>query len=247
MKVCYWYISKWDRDAEVVFLNYGYVDGEKKLNLSKADEINRYPIQLYHHVTSAVSLKGLDILEVGCGRGGGASYIARYLEPKSVIGVDICEGAIKFCKRHYSVKGLCFSHGDALNLPFTNNSFDVVINVESSHRYVRMNRFLQEVHDVLRPGGYFLFADFRPRNAIDSLREQLNDSGLRIMKEQKITSNVIKALNSDHERKSDLIRKLAPRFMRKLAKEFAGTKETELYKSFATGKREYLYVALQKA
>jgi ubiquinone/menaquinone biosynthesis C-methylase UbiE len=246
MKVWYWYLSRWDKNAEVTFLNYGYVDGQRRLKLKEEDETDRYSIQLYDYVAGTISLRGLDVLEVSCGRGGGASYIARYLEPRSVTGVDICREAVKFCKEHYSVEGLSFSCGNALSLPFADNSFDVVINVEASHRYADMNRFLREVHRVLKPGGYFLFADFRRRKSIDSLRKQLSSSGLTITTEQRITSNVIEALNSDHERKADLIRESAPRLLRKLAVEFAGTKGTGLYRSFVSGEREYLHFALQK-
>ncbi|GEM_PF-112457 len=246
MGIWYWLVSKLDKDAQVTFLNYGYAGDGMELGLREEDKANEYSIRLYHHVVSAVSLKGLDVLEVGCGRGGGASYIARYLEPGSVTGIDVCREAIKFCKKHYSVNGLSFSHGDALKSPFGNDSFDVVINVESSHRYADMNRFLREVRRVLRPGGHFLFADFRYGKAVDLLRRQLSDSGLVITREQRITSNVVRALSSDDERRSSLVKELVPRFLHKPAEEFAGTKGTGLYESLVTGKREYLCFVLQR-
>ena len=246
MGIWYWLVSRLDKNARVTLLNYGYADDGMELGLREEDKANEYPIRLYHHVASAICLKGLDVLEVGCGRGGGASYIARYLEPQSVTGIDVCREAIKFCQKHYSVNGLSFSHGDALNAPFGDHSFDVVINVESSHRYASMNRFLREVHRVLRPGGHFLFADFRYGRSVGLLRKQLNDSGLRITREQRITPNVVKALSSDDKRRSSLVKELVPRFLRKPAEEFAGTKGTALYESLVTGKREYLCFALQK-
>ena len=49
--------------------------------------------------------------------------------------------------------GLDFVHGDAESLPFSDGSFDAVINVEASHAYPRLTRFLEEVVRVLRPGG----------------------------------------------------------------------------------------------
>jgi fatty-acid O-methyltransferase len=58
--------------------------------------------------------------------------------------------------------GLDFVQGDAQNLHFPDQSFDAVINVEGSHIYPNFERFLGEVARVLRPGGHFLYADFRP-------------------------------------------------------------------------------------
>lgn len=244
-KIFYWYISHLDRKGEVTFLNYGYSDG-KKLELKKEDEKNRYSIQLYHHIANFIRLKGLDVLEVGCGRGGGASYIARYLKPKSIKGIDLCKKAIDFCKKNYSVNGLSFCYGNALNLPYTDNNLDAIINVESSHRYSDMGRFLREVYRVLKPGGYFLFADLRDKCTILSLRQYLNNSKLKIIKEELITPHVVEALHLDHERRIKLIEKLAPKFLHGLTKEFAGTKETGLYKSFLTREKEYFHYILRK-
>ena len=47
--------------------------------------------------------------------------------------------------------------GDAQDLPFPDESFDAVINVEASHIYPNFERFLGEVARVLRPGGHFLY------------------------------------------------------------------------------------------
>ena len=81
------------------FMNYGYAplnDHSETVKLGEADEPNRYFIQLYHHVVSAVDLTNLDVLEIGSGRGGGASYIKRYLKPKALTGVDFSDKAINF-------------------------------------------------------------------------------------------------------------------------------------------------------
>jgi ubiquinone/menaquinone biosynthesis C-methylase UbiE len=241
----YWYISSLDKGGEVTFLNYGYADSNK-LELKKEDEDNRYSIQLYNHMADSISLEGLDIMEVGCGRGGGASYIARYLNSKSVKGIDLCKKSIDFCKEHYHIEGLSFYHGNALSLPFMDNSFHVVINVESSHRYSDMERFLGEVYRVLRPGGYFLFADLRDEELIESLKKQLDNCRLKTIKEELITANIIKALALANEKKIDLIERLVPRLLHGLTKEFAGTKKTALYKSFMKGKKEYLHYILRK-
>lgn len=165
VRMWYHYLTVLDKEALMTFMNLGYVDlnpDAREIVLKDGDEVNRYGIQLYHFVASALELKGLDVLEVGCGRGGGASYIMRSLQPKSMTGVDIAEKAIAFCHRYYRVEGLSFVQADAESLPFDENSFDVIVNVESSQRYGSMERFLREALRVLRPNGYFLLTSEMP-------------------------------------------------------------------------------------
>lgn len=233
------------------FMNYGYAPLDphaEKLKLDDADEPNRYSIQLYHHVANAVNLKDLDVLEVGSGRGGGSYYIKCYLEPKTVVGVDYSEKAVAFCNDSYSIDGLSFITGDAESLPFEDNSFDVVVNVESSHCYGSMDAFLMEVKRVLRQGGYFLYADLRGKDKMDTLYKQLRRSGMSVIKETNITSNVSEALNLDNKRKMMLIQQAVPKLLLNTFQEFAGVKgstideglrtERVIYQSFVVRKDE---------
>ena len=53
-------------------MNYGYAplhDHSETVKLDEADGPNRYFMQLYHDVVSAVDLMNLDVLEIGSGRG----------------------------------------------------------------------------------------------------------------------------------------------------------------------------------
>src|SRR5262249_9600516 len=150
-------------------------------------------------VVSDTDLHGKDVLEVGCGRGGGAAFIAESYAPRSMIGVDLAESAVAFCRLRHRLPGLSFFKGDAENLPFPAATFDVVVNVESSHNYPDMDRFLQEVARVLRPGGSFLIADNRPKQRMPLLQDQLRRSGLSLIKEEQIGPNVVRALELDAE------------------------------------------------
>ena len=105
-----WFWKKWynifakrARNPELKLMNYGYDAPNLSLKLENADEIERYPIQLYHHVASQSELKDKIVLEVGSGRGGGASYIARYLNPLSIRGIDISKDAVELCNDFYNI------------------------------------------------------------------------------------------------------------------------------------------------
>ena len=245
MKFWYWYIDRRDKNSELTFLNYGF-SNHKELYLNEQDEFNRYPIQLYDHITGNLQLVGLDVLEVGSGRGGGAEYITRSLKPNSYIGMDINKNYVKFCNNFYSLNGLSFKRGDALDLPFETNSFDVVLNVESSHRYTNVQKFLHEAHRVLKPRGHFLFTDFRERKMCGRLDQQLIKSNFKINKKEFITPCVVKALELDHNRRKMLTKKLSPAIFYPIAHDFSGKKGTRMYRRFSSGSFQYLYYIMQK-
>jgi ubiquinone/menaquinone biosynthesis C-methylase UbiE len=238
-----------DKEGHMIYMNFGYARLEpnaEKIQLKETDEMDRYCIQLYHHVVGSINLHGLDVLEVGCGRGGGTSYVMRYLKPKSITGIDISEKSITFCKRRYAIEGLSFLHGDAEALPLSDNSFDIIVNIESSHCYGYMERFLKEVYRVLRPNGYFLFADYRDKDRIDTLRSQLVSSGLEILKEERISLNVLKALEIDDKRKLNIIQKKVPWILQMPFRAFAAIQGTEIYEQFRVGDFDYRSFILRK-
>jgi ubiquinone/menaquinone biosynthesis C-methylase UbiE len=246
-RVWYWYVNHIDKNAEILFMNFGYSNPDMPVNLDPKDEFNRYSVQLYHLLGSTIDLKNKDIAEIGCGRGGGLSYIVNTFSPATALGVDLDKHAVKFCNKHFDHKGLSFAKGDAQNLFFLkDNSFDAILNLESSHRYPRMDLFLKEVNRLLRRGGYFLYTDFRYDYEMDELKQQLASSGMTILKEVMITDNVVKALEAEDEHKRILVKKLAPYFIRKIALNFAGAKGTETYNQFVTHKYEYYHFVMQK-
>src|SRR5262249_13419051 len=123
----YQFLAGHHRTKDWSFMNYGYArlhDHSETVKLDEADEAKRYFIQLYHHVVSAVDLTNLDVLEIGSGRGGGASYIKRYLKPKALTGIDFSDKAINFCKHTHDMDGLSFIKGDPESLPFDTRRVD---------------------------------------------------------------------------------------------------------------------------
>lgn len=248
-----WYelVSVWDKEADMIFMNLGWSSLNStadKLHLDKSDEPNRYQIQLYHHVVNGIDLKGMDVLEVGCGRGGGASFVKRYHNPATLVGLDITSKAIKFCQNYYNIDNLTFQKGDAESLEFDDNTFDVVLNIESSHIYSNMQKFLRCVYRVLKPGGYFLLADACFKEDIYFLRDSIKNSKFKLKKEENISENVLRALELDSDRKIELIQRKAPKLFRGLISEFAGTKDSKnsAFTFLHSGKLEFFNFCMQK-
>lgn len=247
-----WYdqMSRIDRDADMTLMNYGWADNAREatpLMLECCDEVNRYCIQLYHRVAGAVDLRDRVVLEVGSGRGGGASFVARYLGPKSMTGLELSPKAVDFCKRHYRLPALDFLQGNAERLVFEDGSFDAVVNIESSHCYGSVTAFIREVHRVLRPGGYFLYSDYCDRGVLDDLRHDICKTGFMIGAEEDISANVLLALEMDDARKRLLINRKVPRMLRGFFHEFAGLQGTRSYNSaLRVGRKTYFRFVLQK-
>ena len=97
-----------------------------------------------------------DVLNVG----GSAGAIDNYLADRfrRVVGTDIDDEAIRHARAAFVKDNLEFEVADALNLPFADESFDVVV---CSHVYEHVPdpvRMFAEIHRVLRPGGVCYFS-----------------------------------------------------------------------------------------
>lgn len=229
-------------------MNYGYCPSthEPTLHLDPSDEINRYSIGLYHYLTTKVELSGKDVLEVGSGRGGGVAYMKKYRLPSTVTGVDIAVNAVKLSREYYQSEGIGFIEGSAEALPFDEERFDVVINVESSHTYGSVPLFLSEVKRVLRPGGYLLLADIRIFNALEDLKEQLKKSGMQLLLEEDISANVRCAIEAEEAVKQKRITENVPAWLQKTFKEFAGVVGSKAHKDLLSGALVYYRFVLQR-
>lgn len=227
---------------EWAFMNYGFAApaGRGALRLEPSDEPDRLCIQLYDHVVGSSDLTGRDILEVGSGRGGGASYLCRYRAPRSVTGLDLAQRAVELSRRHRRSPGLRFVQGDAQALPFPDAAFDMVVNVESSHCYPSMTTFVAEVSRVLKPTGTFAYADFRQAAEIPHLLADLSEGPLELQFSEDITSHVVEALRADNDRKSALIDTIVPRLFRRPFRRFAGIQTSSTFHRFETGELRYL-------
>jgi len=224
-------------------MNYGFAHGQGEvagLELDSADEPFRYPIQLYHHVVQSIALEGKDVLEVGCGRGGGAAFLARYHRPGTLLGVDLSSEAIAWCRERHVLPGVAFREGQAEALPCSDSVADVVVNVESSHCYADMSGFLSEVARVLRPGGHFAFCDLRTAAGWERLRPEFDAAGLEILQEECINGPVVRALDLVFEERTRRIEERVPRFWRRLFRDFVGLKETAMYNMLRDGRMRYV-------
>jgi SAM-dependent methyltransferase len=70
---------------------------------------------------------GLRWLDVGCGNGAFTELLIRRCAPSSVHGIDPSEGQLAFARTRLASRGAQFRQGDAMSLPFPDDSFDVSV------------------------------------------------------------------------------------------------------------------------
>lgn len=228
------------RSDDVVFLNYGYEeDPPMGLPLSVSDEPNRFFIQLYHRTATQTDLSGKDVLEVSSGHGGGASYLTRTLHPASYTGLDLNPEAIALCRKKQALAGLKFVQGDAESLPFPDQSFDAVINIEASLHYPHFSRFLAEVARVLRPGGHFLYADVRGLGQVAEWEAALADAPLQMLSQREINAEVVRGIEGSSARWQGVIDRNVPRLLRGVIRDFSGVQGSRIYRSYQGGLSSY--------
>ncbi len=235
-------------DDDWRFMNYGYVAGPDvaPFELQGADEHERAFIGLYHQAVDSLDIAGKNVLEVGSGRGGGSAYITRYHKPGSMVGIDFSSETVKRAQQlNADIPGLAFRHGDAEAIPFGDASFDVVVNVESSHCYSNVAAFVGEAARVLKPGGIFTWADMRAPSMLPGLNENFNHPDLALIAETDLSHGVIRALDMANDRKVARISRFP--VLNRFLKEFAGTQGSVLYGGLHSGDVVYLARRYRKA
>jgi SAM-dependent methyltransferase len=246
----WWYpfFTRRVRAQGIDFLNYAFhEDGAPPLLLAVADELNRPNIQLYEHARGDVDLRGRRVLEVSCGHGGGASYLARTYQPAGYLGMDLNPEAIRHCQARHQASGLRFQVGDAQRLPFADASFDVVINVEASHCYPDFPGFVDEVARVLAPGGRFCHADLRyPNGLAEWMAALTKHPRLRLDALRLINPEVIRGMELNTPRYEAMVKQALPGCVHGLALDFAGVKGSRLYRDAVSGEMSYRSFRLTK-
>ena len=105
---------------------------------------------------------GMAILDVGCGVGGPACDIAERAGGH-VTGLSNSRPGLEEAERFARERGLHsrvdFKFGEALGMPFPDNTFDAVISCEAIHNIQDKAALAREVARVLKPGGTVVVGD----------------------------------------------------------------------------------------
>ena len=106
---------------------------------------------------------GAKILDVGCGFGGTLQQINRAFDRLYLCGLNIDPRQLKRARAKVKPKGtneIKFVHGDACQLPFPDQSFDILFAIECAFHFRSRAAFLAEAKRVLKKNGKLIISDF---------------------------------------------------------------------------------------
>lgn len=235
------------RDMRV--LNCGYHEPVyPAFKLRPELEAERLGFQLYHRLIGSKTIEGADVIEVGCGRGGGARFLTEHFAPRSYWATDYSRLLIAANRFSRGPTGLRFRFARADRVPFGKASFDCGLTVETVHCVRNKASWLDEMARVMRPGGRLLIADFFYRrdsspSALSGFIAAVRRSAWEVVEQLDWTVNALAALKTDSPRRVDELARL-PRGIRKYANSFATTVDGPLYLQLSDGRAAYVHFAL---
>lgn len=152
-------------------------------------------INLYHELRQGIELSKTNVLQVGCGRGGGCYYLAKYHNVAKVTGIDLSKANISISKDLHDFSNLSFKQRNAVDFCFEDGRFNLIFNLESLHRYSSKADFFKCVYESLTTDRIFAYADLFNGNRVERSEGMLADAGFVIEAQKDITAGVVASID----------------------------------------------------
>jgi len=168
-------------------MHHGYYVPEDRTDHQQAQVDLIDEVLKWADVGKSAATLPVNVIDVGCGIGGSSRHIAKKYNCESVTGITLSpyqanRGNELADEQNLSHKTK-FMVADALNMPFEDNSFDLVWSLESGEHMPDKKQFVNEVMRVVEPGGRVIIVTWVHRD----LKE--NETELT-KKEQKLLAKI---------------------------------------------------------
>lgn len=140
--------------------DYDYWDGDRRIGYGGYHYDGRWRAvadALVEHYDLAA---GQQVLDVGCGKGFLLYDLTQAVPGLEVRGIDVSQYAIEHAKEEVRDR---LEVGTAASLPYENDSFDLVISINTLHNLYAydLDRALREIERVGRGRGYVVVESYR--------------------------------------------------------------------------------------
>ena len=154
-------------EAFSTHVHWGYWNEPEKAEISLESFFAATDRLSEQHFSMTDIKDGMKILDTGCGFGGtlgllNKSYSKMDLHGLNVDARQVERARTKVLPREGSDNKITFKVGDACQLDYPDNSFDMVIAVECIFHFSSREKYLQEVKRILKPGGKLVVSDVVP-------------------------------------------------------------------------------------
>ena len=112
-----------------------------------------------------------DILEIACGTGRVTAHLARDVKYDTLIATDLNPDMIKVAKHIVDDSNITWMAADAMQLPFKDGSFDLVVIQFGIMFFPDREKGLAEAYRVLRPGGKLIFSTWNRVETNEAIHE----------------------------------------------------------------------------
>lgn len=139
-------------DSSEEFDKHWIVNEVEDIPITKTNEANKFLSPLFPFLEEKSKL---DILDAGCGDGmhAFALELGGYFDEHKYVGLDISIEALRIAKGRLADKSHVFVQGDVGQLPFVDQSFDVVFSYGVLAYTESPEKSFKELLRVLKPGG----------------------------------------------------------------------------------------------
>lgn len=194
-----------DKSPEKIHIMFNTLSG-------KYDLMNNIMSLGTHHCVKYKSIKCLNIkphdnvVDLCCGTGDLARIIKRIQPDTCVTGIDFSEEMLKKAKNKKSIGKISYMQGDATNLPYEDNSFDIVTMGFGLRNIANAEKAVEEVYRILKPNGSFLHLDFGRKNFLSKIYDKITPTLAKIFTENSVSYKYLIKSKKEFLSPEDLIK-----------------------------------------
>lgn len=139
---------------------YDYWDGDRKYGYGGYHYDGRWKVVAEKIVNHYNLTSGQSVLDVGCGKAYLLYEISQLVPGLQIKGIDISDYALANAKEE--IKD-CLQYGQAQDIPFEENSFDLVLSLTTLHnlKVFDLKKAIQEIERVSKKHSYIMVESFR--------------------------------------------------------------------------------------